>query len=64
MSHVPEHQGHCPSCGEPCTLVIDTDGADTTYIEDYPVCCAPMEVIVRWPEASGTPEVALRPAEG
>jgi hypothetical protein len=39
---------HCPSCGEPFALDVDTTGGEEqSYFEDCPVCCRPMEVFVR-----------------
>lgn len=62
---VHEHPTECPYCGAALTLLIDPDEGDTDYIEDCAVCCAPMEVAVRWPltAAEPTPEVALRRAD-
>jgi hypothetical protein len=38
----------CASCGEPFELSIDTTaGREQSYVEDCPVCCRPMEVLVR-----------------
>ena len=56
----PEVRTACPHCGEPFTLRVDTDGADAAYVEDCPVCCAPIEVAVRWPLGAEEPELALR----
>jgi hypothetical protein len=37
----------CPSCGEPVSLWIDSDGGTRQrYIEDCAVCCRPMQVVV------------------
>jgi hypothetical protein len=37
----------CPSCGEPVTLWVDTDGGSRQrYVEDCSVCCRPMQVLV------------------
>ena len=39
---------HCPACGEPVALEIDTTAGDEQeYVEDCAVCCRPMEVFVR-----------------
>ena len=39
---------HCPSCGEPVAMDVDTTGGEEQdYIEDCAVCCRPMEVFVR-----------------
>ncbi len=33
---------HCPSCGEPVALAIDTSAGDEQeYVEDCAVCCRP-----------------------
>ncbi len=38
----------CASCGEPFSLSIDTTGGrEQSYVEDCPVCCRPMEILVR-----------------
>jgi len=49
----------CPYCGEPVTTLVDASAGDTSYIEDCPVCCAPMEVAVQWPSAGGPPTVIV-----
>jgi hypothetical protein len=33
---------HCPYCGEPIELAVDTDAGSAAYVEDCPVCCQPM----------------------
>jgi hypothetical protein len=52
---------HCPSCGEPIELAIDTSVERQRYVEDCPVCCRPMLV-----SASITPqlEVLVEPENG
>jgi len=51
----------CPSCGEPIELTLDLSGGDQGYVEDCPVCCAPMVVTVHCPiEAMDAPVVDLR----
>ncbi|BCD96559.1 CPXCG motif-containing cysteine-rich protein [Marinagarivorans cellulosilyticus] len=35
---------HCPYCGEPIELVIDTSESEQEYIEDCFVCCRPISV--------------------
>ena len=37
---------HCPACGEPQTLTVDTSAGSQRYVEDCQVCCKPMDVIV------------------
>ncbi|MCC3751356.1 MAG: CPXCG motif-containing cysteine-rich protein [Halorhodospira halophila] len=56
----PERSVSCPYCGEPFQLLLDTDGEDTDYVEDCPVCCAPIQVAVRWSMGGDEPEVVLR----
>ena len=36
----------CPWCGEPIELTLDLSSGDDSYVEDCPVCCAPMVVTV------------------
>ena len=43
---VSEEHTHCPFCGEPISLVVDTSAGSQSYIEDCQVCCRPMEVQV------------------
>jgi hypothetical protein len=39
---------HCPSCGEPVALSVDTSAGDEQeYVEDCAVCCRAMDVFVR-----------------
>jgi Cysteine-rich CPXCG len=33
---------HCPCCGEPITVLVDTSESAQEYIEDCEVCCRPM----------------------
>lgn len=37
---------HCPACGEPQELGVDTSAGAQQYVEDCQVCCRPMEVSV------------------
>ncbi len=41
-------QDHCPYCGEPVELLLDSGYTDSTeslvYTEDCQVCCRPMVV--------------------
>lgn len=38
---------HCPYCGEPVEVDVDTSGGGMqSYVEDCPVCCRPWEVEV------------------
>lgn len=36
----------CPYCGERVELMIDEAHDLQRYIEDCPVCCRPMEIVV------------------
>jgi len=39
----------CPHCGEEIELAVDPGGgAHQEYVEDCPVCCAPMRLVVQW----------------
>ena len=38
-----EHRIHCPYCGEPINVLIDTSAGSQHYIEDCQVCCRPIE---------------------
>jgi len=38
----------CPYCGEPISTVVDPGAGEAAYVEDCPVCCAPMELTIRW----------------
>ena len=57
MDHVPEIEIGCPYCGEVFATRVDTGPVDGTYVEDCPVCCAPIDLAVRWPPEGGPPEV-------
>jgi hypothetical protein len=37
---------HCPYCGEPIELLVDSSLGQQDYIEDCQVCCRPIEVSV------------------
>lgn len=51
----------CPSCGEEVIVPIDTSaGRDQEYVEDCPVCCAPVLLQVRVGEDGGI-DVVARP---
>ncbi|PLW70709.1 CPXCG motif-containing cysteine-rich protein [Pseudohalioglobus lutimaris] len=45
-----EHHDHCPCCGEPITLLIDTSVQEQEYVEDCEVCCRPM-IVRAWADA-------------
>jgi len=55
----------CPWCGEPVTLLVDRTAGDQTYVEDCPVCCHPMDVVVSADGDPGDPtgEVQTRRAQ-
>ncbi|QNU15331.1 CPXCG motif-containing cysteine-rich protein [Thermomonas sp. XSG] len=36
----------CPCCGEPITLALDASAGSQRYIEDCPVCCRPIMVVL------------------
>lgn len=36
----------CPYCGEGFTTLVDLSAGGQHYIEDCPVCCRPIELIV------------------
>jgi predicted RNA-binding Zn-ribbon protein involved in translation (DUF1610 family) len=41
----------CPSCGEEIIVPVDPSGGDEQeYVEDCPVCCAPVLLSVRFEE--------------
>lgn len=46
MNDWEEHDGFCPYCGEPITLLIDCSEAEQRYVEDCEVCCRPIEIEV------------------
>ncbi|HKJ71367.1 MAG TPA: CPXCG motif-containing cysteine-rich protein [Gammaproteobacteria bacterium] len=54
----PEVEVACPYCGEVFATLVDTAGEDAAYIEDCPVCCAPIEFTVAWPDGGGPPAVS------
>ena len=39
-------ESHCPYCGEPVQLIVDTTAGAQQYVEDCQVCCRPMVVEV------------------
>ena len=53
---------HCPYCGEPIGLVLDTSAGDQHYIEDCQVCCRPWRVTVSY-DAEGAAEVRVEGLE-
>jgi len=53
---------HCPYCGEPNELLVDTSIEEQAYVEDCEVCCRPMMVSARM-EADGPIVVEVRREE-
>ena len=41
----------CPYCGEPVEVVVDCSVESQEYVEDCPVCCRPMSLMVSVDEA-------------
>jgi hypothetical protein len=52
MHDVIEHPFHCPYCGEPITMLLDTSSPEQCYVEDCEVCCNPISVSFRVAEDS------------
>lgn len=50
---------HCPYCGEPIGLVLDTSAGDQHYIEDCQVCCRPIVVMLQV-DIDGQAQVSVR----
>lgn len=51
---------HCPCCGEPLELTVDSSGEDCEYFEDCQICCAPILVRVHYDLYNDdTPEITL-----
>jgi Cysteine-rich CPXCG len=36
----------CPYCGESIDIDVDCSGGDQQYVEDCPVCCAPIDIAI------------------
>jgi hypothetical protein len=54
-----EAEGHCPYCGEPIALWVDSGGGRSQrYVEDCAVCCRPIDVQVHTDE-DGEASVSL-----
>lgn len=47
----------CPYCGETIELLVDDSIDRQHYIEDCPVCCRPIEVVVA--REGGAPRVRV-----
>lgn len=56
---VEEFNGYCPYCGEPILLLIDHSAGSQHYIEDCPVCCRPIQILVSV-DVTGDWQVQLR----
>ena len=52
MNTLEEVEISCPACGEGISLLIDCCNLGQQYVEDCPVCCAPMVLTVQ-PEPDG-----------
>ncbi|TBV74402.1 CPXCG motif-containing cysteine-rich protein [Pseudoxanthomonas winnipegensis] len=50
---------HCPYCGEPLEIAVDTSAGDADYIEDCQVCCRPIAIALRLDE-EGDARIAAR----
>ena len=37
---------HCPYCGEPIEVLVDSSVESQHYVEDCQVCCRPMQISV------------------
>lgn len=54
-----ESQVYCPYCGEPLTILLDSEDSDAEYIEDCQVCCQPM-VVTLMSESDGSLSASVR----
>lgn len=36
---------HCPYCGQPCAIALDTSVASQCFTTDCEVCCRPFEIV-------------------
>jgi hypothetical protein len=43
---IEEARATCPHCWEEISLVLDLSVPEQDYVEDCPVCCHPMRIIV------------------
>lgn len=63
MPHNPNVQAEvdvtCPYCSSSFTLLVDLSGGAGDYIEDCSICCAPIEIMLRF-DADNSPELWLR----
>jgi len=53
----------CPYCGESAEITVDCSRARQRYVEDCPVCCAPMEIVVTLDE-KGYPAITASRESG
>lgn len=53
MNPLEDRDERCPWCGAPIEIRIDVSAGPQTYVEDCPVCCAPMLVDVAMDPGSG-----------
>ncbi|AOS96054.1 hypothetical protein AUP74_00584 [Microbulbifer aggregans] len=58
MLSLEEHQGTCPYCGEPITVLLDLSQGTHSYVEDCQVCCRPISISVT-EEEDGSLSVSL-----
>lgn len=47
QNQLDEKAVHCPYCGEPISILIDTSYTEQNYIEDCEVCCRPITIKLR-----------------
>ena len=43
-----EHFFTCPCCWETISMILDSSEEESDYIEDYEVCCRPIELFFRF----------------
>lgn len=61
MNPLEDLNERCPCCGAPIEIRIDVSAGPQTYVEDCPVCCAPMLVDVAPPRGGNEgPCLSLR----
>ena len=46
MNQLTEKAIDCPYCGETINVLIDSSDIDQQYIEDFQVCCKPINFLV------------------
>jgi hypothetical protein len=57
-----EIEVQCPTCWQRFALEVDTSGGDADYVEDCPLCCAPMQVSLRLDLETGAASVTVEAA--